>query len=266
MQPAIVFLMYHELELPNRALCQPEPGYIRYVLRARDFQAQVQSLRLGGLQGWSVGEALAFPSPSGVAITFDDGCETDLLCAAPVLKEANFGATFYITAGFLNRPGYLSAKQLQELAELGFEVGCHSMTHPYLSDLDAAALAQEIVVPKLKLEQIAGRAVRHFSCPGGRWSERVKEVARDAGYESVSTSRNCANSRGRDRYSLGRVAIMRDTGLTRFEDICHARGLWRLQLQDVARSGLKRLLGTSGYDRVRAVLLNDKQIPNNPGH
>lgn len=264
MQPAIVFLMYHELELPNRALCQREAGYVRYVLRIGDFQAQVRCLKTIGLHGWSVGEALAFPSGSGVAITFDDGCETDLLCAAPILKELNFDATFYITAGFLDQPGYLSVTQLQELANLGFEIGCHSMTHPYLSDLDAAALAQEIVVPKLKLEQITGRAVKHFSCPGGRWSERVRDVAQEAGYESVATSRNRPNSCGSDRYSLGRVAIMRDFGLTRFEQICRARGLWRLQLGDVARSGVKLLLGNSGYDRLRAALLNEKRVPNTP--
>ena len=30
----IVFLMYHELELPGRRLCQSEPGYVRYILAA----------------------------------------------------------------------------------------------------------------------------------------------------------------------------------------------------------------------------------------
>jgi len=28
----IVFLMYHELELPGRKLSQSEPGYVRYIL------------------------------------------------------------------------------------------------------------------------------------------------------------------------------------------------------------------------------------------
>ena len=38
MASQIVFLMYHELEMPGRALCQREPGYTRYVLPLDDFR------------------------------------------------------------------------------------------------------------------------------------------------------------------------------------------------------------------------------------
>ena len=80
-------------------------------------------------------------SPVGktVCITFDDGCETDLLAAAPILKEFGFGATFYITVGFLGKPGYLSEAQVRNLSALGFEIGCHSLTHPYLPTLTIVA-------------------------------------------------------------------------------------------------------------------------------
>ena len=49
----------------------------------------------------------AIPTNRSVCITFDDGCETDLIAAAPVLRESGFSATFYLTAGFLGTPGYL---------------------------------------------------------------------------------------------------------------------------------------------------------------
>jgi peptidoglycan/xylan/chitin deacetylase (PgdA/CDA1 family) len=259
MDPTIVFLMYHELELPGRSLCRPEAGYIRYVLRISDFQSQVRSLQQAGWKGWSVGEALTFPSTPGVAITFDDGCETDLLSAAPILKEVGFEATFYVTVGFLDRPGYMSPIQVRELASLGFEIGCHSMTHPYLSDLQRDRLHEEIAVPKLKLENITGRPVKHFSCPGGRWNRTVAEVARDAGYESITTSSNRGNSPGTDFFSLGRVAILRDMNLDTFQRICRAQSLWRLQLKEMARSSGKKLMGNSGYDAIRALLLREKR-------
>ena len=259
MDSRIVFLMYHELELPDRALCQREPGYVRYVLRASDFQSQVHWLKVAGWSGWSVSKALTFPSSPGVAVTFDDGCETDLLTAAPILAEAHFGATFYITLAYLGRPGYLSPSQVRELAELGFEIGCHSMTHPYLSDLDREGLHNEIEVPKRKLEQITGRPVTHFSCPGGRWNPSVAEVAKEAGYESVTTSRNRANSQRTDLFSLGRVAILRDMSLGTFQQICRAQNLWRLQLRDLARASGKKLMGNAGYDALRALLLRQKR-------
>src|SRR3954462_14057286 len=95
----IVSLMYHELELPGRSICQNEPGYARYVLPESEFRSQIRYLKKNGWNGLSVGQSLGYPEGRSVTITFDDGCETDLLAAAPLLKQAGFNATFFITSG-----------------------------------------------------------------------------------------------------------------------------------------------------------------------
>jgi len=251
-----VFLMYHELQTPGRVLCLDEPGYVRYAVRFADFRRQVELLSREGRRGLSVGEALQFREEQpGVAFTFDDGSETDLLFAAPVLREFGFGATFYLTAGFLGKPGYMNAAQVRELGSLGFEIGSHSMTHAYLTDLDDKQLRYEVVESKLQLEQIAGRSVEHFSCPGGRSDERVVRMAREAGYRSVATSRIHTNAQGTNRFALGRVAVMQATSLTAFRDLCQGRGLWKLDVEVQLRKAAQRLLGNSAYDRLRSSLL-----------
>ncbi|MGA7928916.1 MAG: polysaccharide deacetylase family protein [Candidatus Sulfotelmatobacter sp.] len=254
-EPSIVFLMYHELEEPGRTLCHPEPGYVRYVLLAADFQAQMKLLQNQGWRGVSMSEAIGFPNYKAVAITFDDGSETDLICAAPVLRQLGFGATFYITAGWLGQRGYLSPGQLRELSALGFEIGCHSMTHAYLTDLDEHGLQREIAEAKSHLEQVIGRPVEHFSCPGGRFDQRVAQVAGQAGYRTVATSQIRANSKSTAPFALGRIAVMRSTSLPAFLELCSGRGLWlsraNLQLREAAR----KLLRNSLYDRVRGSLL-----------
>jgi hypothetical protein len=257
---AVVFLMYHELETEGRPLAQSEPGYIRYIVRALDFQRQMESLRSEEWKGVSVGQAVGLSEGRTVAITFDDGCETDLLFAAPVLKQMGFGATFYITTGWLGKPGHLSASQLREISGLGFEIGCHSMNHFYLTDLDDSALRREIVEAKAQLEQIAGVPVEHLSCPGGRFDRRVADVAKSAGYRTVTTSRICTNSSSSDRFSLGRVAIMRDTSLPQFREICHARGLWRMRTGVFAREAAMKVLGNSAYDRLRGAVLRSRSV------
>src|SRR5208282_3763240 len=146
----IAFLMYHELELAGRKLCQSEPGYVRYILPIDAFRSQMEWLQRSGFRGLSVGEALGYPADASVCITFDDGSETDLIAAAPVLREFGLRATFYLTAGFLGTPGYLSGEQVRDLDAEGFEIGCHSMTHAYLSDLTDAELKREIVDAKQK--------------------------------------------------------------------------------------------------------------------
>src|SRR2546423_1743813 len=114
----IVYLMYHELRLPDRSLVRNEPGYTRYAVSAHDFRAHLETLRAAGIQGVRVSQALAVNKDQPrVAITFDDGCETDLLAAAPILRDLGFTATFYVVAGWIGRDGYLNPNQLRELSQ-----------------------------------------------------------------------------------------------------------------------------------------------------
>jgi peptidoglycan/xylan/chitin deacetylase (PgdA/CDA1 family) len=250
-----LYLMYHELEISGRPLCHREPGYVRYVLPEQNFREQMDWLQREGIRGLSVSEALTENDPGGIVITFDDGCNSDLTIAAPLLQKAGFGATFYITLGFLGRPGYLLPRHVREIGDGGFDVGCHSMTHPYLSDLDEAGLRREIADAKTQLEDIIGRPVYDFSCPGGRWSPQVARIAEQAGYRSVATSRISTNRRGSDPFHLARIAVMRGTPITAFQAMCHGKNLWQLQLRDFIRVTSRRVLGNTLYDRVRDIAL-----------
>lgn len=255
-RPSAVFLMYHELQMPGRALCYSDAGSALYAISEREFRGQVQHLKEAGFRGLSVNQALEFREEALVAITFDDGMETDLLAAAPVLLQAGFNATFYITCGWLGRSGHLSVSQLKELSNQGFDIGCHSMTHAYLSDLDERGLQIEIAEPKLSLEQILGKPVHHFSCPGGRYDNRVAKIARAAGYKTVATSGIYANDRDTDPFALGRVPIQSGLPMKTFSAICTGQALPRLRAQSMLRNAAKQLLGNSLYDRMRMLLLD----------
>jgi peptidoglycan/xylan/chitin deacetylase (PgdA/CDA1 family) len=251
----IVFLMYHELELPRRGLVESDPGYVRYIVPESSFRTQIDWLKQNKWLGASVSEALRFPSGRVVAITFDDGCETDLIAAAPILKEAGFHATFYITAGRLGQGGYLSRDQLRELSFSGFEIGCHSMTHAYLNDLPPHELRREIVDAGKQLEDVVGLKIEHFSCPGGRYDDRALALAKEAGYRSVANSHSQMNSASTDLFHLGRVAVMRATGQNEFPEICRGTGLWKMRMSETVRTSTQRLLGNTLYDRVRKTVL-----------
>ena len=248
--------MYHELELAGRALCQSDPGYIRYILPLNQFRTQMGWLKEAGFRGLSVSEALACPGGPAVCLTFDDGCETDLMAAAPVLSEFGFHATFYVTAGFLGTPGYLRAEQLRALDQMGFEIGCHSMTHPYLSDLSEPELRREIEDAKVSIEQIVGHPIEHFSCPGGRYDARTLETARRAGFRTVANSQFHPNRASTNLYKLGRVAVLRDLPSKEFAAICRGEGLWKKRLLDRTRQGMRTLVGNRIYDRLRSAVLS----------
>lgn len=253
----MIYFMYHELGVPGRRLCDEGKGYTRYVVGLDEFKAQLTLLRGFGVKGMSVGEALSESTMQalGNVITFDDGCETDLTGAAPALMDAKFKATFYVVVGWLGKQGFLSCAQVRELSGLGFEIGCHSMTHAFLNDLNQVQLRTEIVEAKERLEQLIGRAVSHFSCPGGRSSKRIARIAKEAGYLSVATSRIGTNSATADPYRLARVAVLRGTSRSEFEGLCRGEGFFYRDVQFLMFSLGKSLLGNWVYEEVRNVLL-----------
>lgn len=256
-----LFLMYHELEMPKRPLCQSEPGYVRYIVPEADFRSQVRFLRDSGLPVMNVTQSFSSKADA-IVMTFDDGCETDLLTAAPILRDAGFQATFYITTGFIGNRGYLLPGQVRDLNDMGFEIGCHSMTHPFLDDLNDSQLQRELGDSKSQLEDMTGRRVDHFSCPGGRSGLKVIAKAKECGYVSVATSRVGRNLVSADRFALARVAVMRGFGLADFRDLCQGQGLRQMQLREQARSLAKRFLGNSAYVKLRALALGrDRQGP-----
>ena len=254
----MIFLMYHELALPGRELCQKAAGYARYVLPLDEFRSQVSFIRGQGFRVFNVGDGLSSTTTDrSLVLTFDDGCETDYLAAGPLLKEAGFGATFYAVAGFIGHQGYMSASQLRELWRMGFEIGCHSMTHPYLTDLNDDDLQMEVVGAKSKLEDLLGQPIHHFSCPGGRWNRRVVASVRAAGYLSLATSKAVENHKDSDVFMLGRVAVQRAMQPEQFGRLCEGKTLLKLRGREAVLSASKTILGNSLYEKLRSTLLGD---------
>jgi len=257
MTKGIPFLMYHELESSGDELCENSAGYRRYVISQDEFKNQLAMIESNGWRGWSVSDSLRVmnnehETEQGVCVTFDDGCATDLLLAAPLLLEKEFNATFYITVNHLGKRGYLTKTDVRKLADLGFEIGSHSMTHTHLSDLRVGDLEVELGESRRELEDITGRRVEHFSCPGGRVNALVAQIARKTGYQSVATSRIGLNTRTTDRFALARLAVKKGTRTETLARLCRGQGLFLSQAQDAALSAAKRVLGNSIYERVRA--------------
>lgn len=262
MSRSAVFLMYHELETPHSKLCEDSAGYRRYVVRENDFHSQLSLIKQSGRRGLSVSEALdsldrdEAQAKTSVCFTFDDGCASDLRVAAPLLREAGFGATFYVTYEHLGRFGYLTKKQLRELRSLGFEIGSHSMTHRHLNDLGLDDVRRELADSKRCLEELIGASVVHFSCPGGRVNELVTAVAKEAGYESVATSQIGVNNKSSSRFALKRTAVKRDMSKGTFGRVSDGKGQLLRRSEDTVLTISKKILGNERYDRLRSSLLS----------
>ena len=247
-------LMYHEIEREGRPLCSSEPGYIRYVVTERAFRQQLEWLSSVGIRGDAVSGVLTKPPQQrSVIVTFDDGSASDLDIAAPELLRRGFGATFFVTTGFLGRAGHLTTSQVRELCDLGFEIGSHGVTHRYLTDLSPAEARSELVDSRSALEDITGRSIQHVSAPGGRWNTRIARLAREAGFITLATSDIGLNDL--TATTLRRLAVTRPTSLAQFRDMCLGHHLTGAILRSTGLRVVKRLVGNARYESMRTRLL-----------
>ena len=77
---------------------------------------------------------------SAFTFTYDDGYITQYQYVKPILDSFGFKGTFFVITGSMNEdlPGvwrYGTWKQFREMALEGHEIGSHTVTHPYLTQI-----------------------------------------------------------------------------------------------------------------------------------
>jgi peptidoglycan/xylan/chitin deacetylase (PgdA/CDA1 family) len=79
---------------------------------------------------------LADTPPGCLLLTFDDGLLSQYQNALPVLSELGLPAVFFVLPGFADGVHrYMGIRELQLLAQAGFEVEAHTCNHPLLPRL-----------------------------------------------------------------------------------------------------------------------------------
>ena len=86
-----------------------------------------------------------------------------------------------------SRVSYMSAEQLKELSDKGFEIGSHGMTHSLLiaDYMNAEKALIELQTSKQWLEAITGKPVTAYCFPAGRYNAKMIELAKQIGYTST---------------------------------------------------------------------------------
>jgi peptidoglycan/xylan/chitin deacetylase (PgdA/CDA1 family) len=169
---------------------------------ARLFARQLRELKEAGFITPPYGTVAARPSSPGlqVFLTFDDGFRDVFEHALPVLRAQQFcGIQFLVSeligktnewqqrAGDVSEP-LMDEAQVREWLAAGQEIGSHTRTHPRLTQLSQEAAREEIAASKKSLEDRFGIAIRHFCYPYGDWNEAVRDLVREAGYETACTT------------------------------------------------------------------------------
>lgn len=119
--------------------------------------------------------ALAFEVGPKITFTFDDGNDRVFTKAAPVLANQNMPGVMYGETGPLNsgEDWVMTWDEVRELRDVyGWEIGSHTINHPYLTTLTDEGLVQELLGAKNDFAA-EGIDVISFATPYGDYDERV---------------------------------------------------------------------------------------------
>lgn len=194
------------------------------------FGAQMQALSGEGCVTYTMSqvaehilEQRPFP-PKAMAITFDDGFESILTEAAPIMRQHSFTATVYIITGMVGRITrwtdrgaplpqlpLLTWPQIAALHQDGFEIGAHSVTHGFLTTYPPDDLYREMTEPQDVIWRELGILADSFAYPQGDYSRRVEVAAMSAGYTTAVTVNQGRATLNSNPTTLPRLLVSNNT-------------------------------------------------------
>ena len=235
---SIPILTYHHTEQA------PPKGFAMRSLwvSPSSFATQMQWLARLGYTGLSMSELMPYlcgeKKGKVVGITLDDGYQSNLLHALPILKNMGFSATCYVVSGKLGQhnewdealgmaqAALMGVEEMRTWVDAGMEVGSHTCSHADLNQISLAEARQELLQSKSDLENLLQKPVTQFCYPYGHFSPEHESLVSQSGYVAATTThrgRACTTDR---MTALPRVPVVRSTYspqfllkvLTRYED------------------------------------------------
>jgi peptidoglycan/xylan/chitin deacetylase (PgdA/CDA1 family) len=208
----VPILMYH-------VVGNPGPGQPNVSLFAspEEFQAQMSWLSSHGYHAVTLQQAydywrhaVALPSKP-VVLSFDDGYLGQYTNGFPVMQRLHWPGVLNLKVDNIGKDG-IEKSEVKKLAEAGWEIDSHTITHPDLTTLGAAQLHTELVDSKSRLHRLFGGPVNFFCYPAGRFNASVVAAVEAAGYLGATTTAPGLASPKQGMFTLDRIRIDRGDG------------------------------------------------------
>ena len=181
------------------------------------FAAQLSFLRDQNFRVLTLGEALEqLDSDRGlsertVVLTVDDGYQSFLTGALPLLRRFGFAATLFINTDSVGRPGYMTWDDLAGLAAEGIEIGNHSASHAYFLNLPTSeqlsAFKKDVERAQEAFQTHLGWRPSLFAYPFGEYLPAWESALRELGFKAAAAQNSGVVYRGSPRYALPRYPM-----------------------------------------------------------
>jgi peptidoglycan/xylan/chitin deacetylase (PgdA/CDA1 family) len=150
-----------------------------------------------------------------VVVSFDDGYRTQFTNALPILRSHRWPGVENLEVNNEHRSWGLSLPRVRALVRAGWEIDAHTISHPDLTTLGAAALTREVAGSRRILRRQLHVPVEFFCYPAGRYDAAVIAAVRRAGYLGATTTQY-GLATPNDLYTLRRVRVNGSDGVAGF--------------------------------------------------
>ncbi len=207
--PNLFILCYHSIS----------NGKWDFSVSQRDFKEQInylqkyfQFIRLTDLELYLTSRRN--PKKPSVILTFDDGYR-DILSIKRFLKEKSIQPTVFLIANGkkANRREletsnkFLTKRDILSLIKDGWEIGCHSYSHPNFTELTTSQIEKEVIFSKSYIEKILRIKVNYFAYPKGNWNKEIVETVDKARYKLAFSMEDEFISKRTYKYLIPRIGV-----------------------------------------------------------
>jgi peptidoglycan/xylan/chitin deacetylase (PgdA/CDA1 family) len=204
--------MYHVIGNPRH-----ETPFQQLWVSPRDLARQMRYLDRHGYQVVSLQDVYDYwhggPLPRRpVVVSFDDGFSNQYTRALPILRRFGWPGTLNLALSHYGQPGGLTRRMITALIRSGWEIDCHSATHPDLTTVSARTLAREVGGARRVMRATFHVPVRFFAYPSGAYDSAVIAAVRRAGFEGATTT-SYGLARPTAPFTLARIGILRSDGV-----------------------------------------------------
>lgn len=176
-----------------------------------------------------------------VGISFDDGYSSLYDESASILNEKNINPIVYLNTDWIaendsNRRNsvaqlghypnekFLTWKEVQELSDLGWEIGSHGANHLDFTQCEPNLVKDELKKSKFDIEKRLNKTCDHFSYPWGKHTLMVKTVVKELGYKYAVGGCHAPINNQSNPFALPRINISKNYSFQDFKAII--KGKW----------------------------------------
>jgi peptidoglycan/xylan/chitin deacetylase (PgdA/CDA1 family) len=216
-----LFLCYH-------AVSESWPSEL--AIRPTRLREQVEALLAEGYEPRTFSDAAAANDGTKLlAVTFDDAFDSVFELALPILRELGVPATVFVPTDFVEEgtpfrlPGHewvgtepepelmcMSWDRIRTLRDEGWEIGSHTCSHPWLTQVPAEQLEQELRRSRELCAERLGEPPTSLAYPYGDHDSRVVAATASAGYSFACTLPHRFEEFGSDPLQIARIDVTRN--------------------------------------------------------